>query len=79
MQKKKRALLALLTGGLIVAMIYFSGYQIRLVPNEPDLRPEATRPDSRELKREFALEGGSERNERGFPPTGDSRFGFAVS
>ncbi|MFY9174641.1 MAG: polysaccharide deacetylase family protein [Peptococcia bacterium] len=67
MQRKHKALLALVITGVIGAVIYYSGYQLRLVPNEPDLRPNADKPKPQELTQEFELKGGSERDNRGFP------------
>jgi peptidoglycan/xylan/chitin deacetylase (PgdA/CDA1 family) len=58
---------ALITVSLVAAFAYFSEYELRLVPNKPDLRPKAARPQPQELQAEFKLEGGSERDNRGFP------------
>lgn len=51
----------------VVALAYYSGYDLRLVPNKPHLRSQPARPAPQELQPEFSLEGGSERDTRGFP------------
>lgn len=49
-------------------LAYRSKYELRLVPNEPDLRPKAAaQPSEKELDPKFQLTGGSERETRGFP------------
>lgn len=48
-------------------LAYRSQYELRLVPNEPDLRPRAAQPSEKELDPKFQLAGGSERENRGFP------------
>jgi len=67
MRTKSISLMALLTLGLVAVLAYFSEYELRVVPNKPDMRPKITRPAPQELMPEFALEGGSERDNRGFP------------
>lgn len=67
MKTKGIALIALISVCLGATFAYFSGYELRLVPNKPEMRPKAARPQPQELKPEFALEGGSERDTRGFP------------
>lgn len=53
--------------GLLAVLVMRNGYELRLVPNEPDLRPKAQRPSPQELTENFELAGGSERENRGFP------------
>lgn len=54
---------------LVVAAVLFSqsGYELRLVPNKPYLRPRLPAPSPKEMQGDFSLEGGSERDNRGFP------------
>jgi peptidoglycan/xylan/chitin deacetylase (PgdA/CDA1 family) len=53
--------------GLIAFFAYFSEYELRIVPNKPDLRPQENIPVPKELGKDFELAGGSERDNRGFP------------
>ncbi len=63
----KKGLITLLVIGLAALAVYFSGYELRLVPNEPELRPDLNNPQVQESQGGFKLEGGSEREHRGFP------------
>lgn len=65
----KKAWLISLAGILFLLFIlaYNNGYELRLVPNKPDLRPKLVEPSPKELTKKFALQGGSERENRGFP------------
>lgn len=67
MKRRNMIIAAFLTFGLLAIFAYYSEYELRLVPNKPHLRPKVARPDAAEAKPEFALEGGSERDTRGFP------------
>ena len=67
MKKRIMALLSLLLIGVLAVLLYQSEYELRLVPNKPDLRPEAVQPSPKELDHDFELAGGSERDNRGFP------------
>lgn len=53
--------------GLVALFAYFSGYELRIVPNKPYLRPQENLPAPKELGKNFELAGGSERDNRGFP------------
>jgi peptidoglycan/xylan/chitin deacetylase (PgdA/CDA1 family) len=53
--------------GILGILTYYSNYELRLVPNKPHLRPEESIPSPKELKKDFELRGGSERDNRGFP------------
>ncbi len=67
MKRKIWMIITLLGITVLTVFFYRSGYELRLVPNEPDLRPETVQPSPRELTNEFKLSGGSERDNRGFP------------
>ncbi len=67
MKKIRMLFLPVLVIGLTVLFMYQGGYELKLVPNEPELRPKNVQPDPKERTIEFALAGGSERENRGFP------------
>jgi len=67
MKRRGMIVAALLTFGLLAVFAYYSNYELRLVPNKPHLRPKVARPEQAEAMPKFALEGGSERDTRGFP------------
>ncbi len=67
MKKKIIAISSLLIIGVLAVILYQSGYELRLVPNKPDLRPKTVQPSPKELDNDFELAGGSERDNRGFP------------
>lgn len=66
---RKRTVVISLGVLLIIGALwaYFSEYELRFVPNKPDLRPEENTPAPEELDDNFELSGGSERDNRGFP------------
>lgn len=65
---KKRTVIVL-AAFLFIAFLgaFLSEYELRFVPNKPDLRPGENTPDPKELEGKFELKGGSERDNRGFP------------
>lgn len=66
----KKALLigSLLMIGFFVFWAYGNQYELRFVPNKPELRPPRnTLPSPQERTEDFELSGGSERDNRGFP------------
>ena len=65
--KKIIALTSLIVIGLAALFLYTSDYELRMVPNEPDLKPKPAEPSPREMMPEFKLSGGSEEENRGFP------------
>lgn len=66
--RKKTVVISLAALFVIGALwAYFSEYELRFVPNKPDLRPEENAPAPQELDGNFELSGGSERDNRGFP------------
>lgn len=67
MKRRIFAMSLALVFGVLALVTYYSGYQLRLVPNEPDLRPRLGEPSPLEQREEFQLQGGSERRVRGFP------------
>lgn len=67
MNRKIIALTSLIAVCLIAVFLYSSDYELRLVPNEPDLKPRLAEPSPREMAPEFKLSGGSEEENRGFP------------
>mgnify|MGYP000877083218 CR=1 FL=1 len=67
MRKKIVVISLTLLLGIMAFWAYYSNYELRLVPNKPHLRPGENTPAPKELKKEFELSGGSERDNRGFP------------
>jgi len=67
MKRKTMVISLAVVFSLLVIFAYFSDYELRLVPNKPDLRPEGSTPGPKELGENFQLQGGSERDNRGFP------------
>lgn len=67
MKKKTMVISLAVVFGLLAIFAYFSEYELRFVPNKPDLRPEGNSPAPQELGKDFDLRGGSERDNRGFP------------
>lgn len=67
MRNKKLALWSLIAIAIFAFVTYFNDYELKLVPNEPDLKPKAVRPSPNETAKDFKLAGGSERENRGFP------------
>lgn len=66
--KKRIIPISIILGiGLLIFLAYNSSYELRLVPNEPDLKPKISQPSPKEKSEKFELEGGSERENRGFP------------
>ncbi len=66
---RKRTVVISLAALFVIGALwaYFSEYELRFVPNKPDLRPEENTPAPEELDDNFELSGGSERDNRGFP------------
>ncbi len=59
---------SLLMIGLLVFWAYNNEYELRFVPNKPELRPpQNPTPSPNEMTEDFELAGGSERDNRGFP------------
>lgn len=52
---------------LLAVVAAQSGFELRIVPNKPYLRPHLKAPSPKELQGDFTLQGGSERDNRGFP------------
>lgn len=67
MKKKGIVLASFLIVAVLGFLAYRSPYELRLVPNRPHLRPGPSLPSPLEAKARFALEGGSERDNRGYP------------
>ncbi|MCR4441723.1 MAG: polysaccharide deacetylase family protein [Peptococcaceae bacterium] len=67
MKRKTAGFLVLAAFGLVALLLYYGRYELRLVPNEPHLRPELKEPSPGELDARFMLAGGPERDNRGFP------------
>lgn len=67
MKNKRLALWSFLALAVFAFVAYFNDYELKLVPNEPDLKPRAVRPSPQENVSDFKLAGGSERENRGFP------------
>ena len=67
MNRKLIALTSLIVIGLAALYLFYSDYELRLVPNKPHLRPGPAEPSPRETEEKFELSGGSERENRGFP------------
>lgn len=67
MKNRVLILAGLFIFSLAAIWAYKSNYELRLVPNKPDLRPKAVQPSPQELNPNFQLSGGSERDTRGFP------------
>jgi polysaccharide deacetylase family sporulation protein PdaB len=66
--KNKRIILAFAAFLVVAAVLAVrSGFELRMVPNKPHLKPRLTTPSPRETQEDFTLEGGSERDNRGFP------------
>lgn len=66
--RKKMVVLSAVTLFVLAALWAFnSEYELRFVPNKPDLRPEENAPAPKEMEGSFELSGGSERDNRGFP------------
>lgn len=61
----------IITFGVVLVLLAVvaaqSGFELRVVPNKPYLRPRLTAPSPKEMQGDFTLEGGSERDNRGFP------------
>lgn len=67
MKKPNIGLLSIALLGVLAAVLYFSDYELRIVPDRPDTRPKLEQPSPRERTDQFELAGGSERENRGFP------------
>ena len=67
MRKRITFITLLLLVGLVAGIAYYGEYELKFVPNKPDLRSEGNIPSPLEMKNDFRLSGGSERDNRGFP------------
>lgn len=65
--KKYFGLAALAFLGIFAAIVFWGDYDLRLVPNDTELRPKMEQPSPLENSDQFKLSGGSERDNRGFP------------
>lgn len=67
MKKRSLVLLSFLSIGLLTFWLMGNDYELRLVPNKLEQRPRLNQPSPHELSEQFQLQGGSERDNRGFP------------
>ncbi|PKM90890.1 MAG: polysaccharide deacetylase family protein [Firmicutes bacterium HGW-Firmicutes-12] len=65
--KKYMGITTVIIVGLLAGVFYWGEYDLKLVPNEPDLRPRIEEGSPSEMSEKFDLSGGSERDNRGFP------------
>jgi polysaccharide deacetylase family sporulation protein PdaB len=65
--KKYMGITTVIILGLLAGVFYWGDYDLKLVPNKPDLRTKIEEGSPREATEQFNLSGGSERDNRGFP------------